>query len=238
MEKINFGLFFGHLTAYLFIWVFSLTAQGAFTAWMSNYYGDDTAKRAGRISFSPFVQCDLIGTVLLPIIAFSLSWFSAGIPLFAWGKQVPINSENFENPKTAGVMVTLASTFSSILIAVLSLAVLKLLFVAGIADAQSFLHIITGKNQTADVSWFAPIQLILWYGLLLNIALTVFSLIPIPPFNGGRVLFSFLPESFNPVKDFFNRFGLLIALGLIYFGVFGFIFAPIINNLVRFLVSQ
>ncbi len=50
MEKINFAAFFGQLAVYLFVWVFALTAHGALTAWVSNYFGDPTAKNEGRIS--------------------------------------------------------------------------------------------------------------------------------------------------------------------------------------------
>ena len=237
MGKVNFGLFFGHLAVYLLVWVFAITAQGAMTAWMSNYYGDDTAKNEGRISFSPFVQADLLGTIILPTIAFIIGWMTSGIPFIAWGKRVPINAENWRNPKVAGAMVTLAATFASVLIAVISFALLKILFLTNIADANNFLHIVLGKNNATNVSWFAPIQLMLWYSLVLNIALTIFSLLPFPPFSGGAVLFSLLPESFKPVKDFFNRFGLVIALLLVYFVVIDYVLLPAVNFSIRLLVN-
>ncbi|HQU84166.1 MAG TPA: site-2 protease family protein [Pyrinomonadaceae bacterium] len=237
MEKVNFGLFFGHLAVYLFVWVFALTTQGALTAWMSNYYGDDTAKNAGRISFSPFVQSDLIGTIILPTISFIIGWMSPGIPFIAWGKRVPINSENWRNPKLAGAMVTLAATFASISIALISFVLLKVLFVTNIADFNDFFQLVLGKNKATEISWFAPVLMVLWYGLVINIALTIFSLLPIPPFSGGAVLFSLLPESFKPVKDFFNQFGLIIALVLMYFVVVNHILLPTVNFTIRLLAA-
>lgn len=237
MEKINLGLFLGHLAVYLFVWVFAVTAQGALTAWMANYYGDDTAKNQGRISLSPFVQADLLGTIIIPVIAFTISWMSMGVPFVAWGKRVPINAENFRKPKTAGVMVTLASTFASVIIAVISFAVLKLLFLSHAADAQNFLQVVLGKNNATEVSWFAPVQLMLWYGMVINIVLVLFSLLPIPPFSGGVVLFSLLPESFKPVKDSFNKFGLVIALLLVYFVVINYVFVPVLNFSIRLLIN-
>jgi len=235
MEKINFGLFFGHLAVYLFVWVFAITTQSALTAWLSNHYGDDTAKNEGRISFSPFVQADLLGTIILPSLAFIVGWLSPGIPFVAWGKRVPVNPEKWNNPKVAGIVVTLAGTFASISIAVVSFLFLKLLFVTGISDVDSFVQVVLGKNFATNVNWIAPIELILWYSLVLNLALTIFSLLPFPPFSGGTVLSTFLPESFKPVKDFFNRFGLIIALFLIYFGIIGYVLHPILIFILRLL---
>jgi len=237
MEKINFGLFFGHLAVYLFVWVFAITAQGALTAWMANYYGDDTAKNEGRISFSPFVQADLVGTLILPAVAFTISWMAAGIPFIAWGKRVPIKPENFRNPKIAGVMVTLAATFANVLIALAAFAVLKVLFATHLIDANNFFQIVLGKNSATNVSWFAPVQLMLWYSLAINIVLTLFSLLPVPPFSGGVVLLSFLPESFKPVKDFFNRFGAIIALLLVYFVLIKYAFVPVLNFTIGLLIN-
>jgi Zn-dependent protease len=237
MEKINLGLFFGHLAVYLFVWVFAITAQGALTAWMANYYGDDTAKNEGRISLSPFVQVDLLGTLILPAISFAISWMAAGIPFIAWGKRVPINAENFRRPKIAGVMVTLAATFASVLIALVSFAVLKVLFLTNAIDADNFLQIVLGKNNATNVSWFAPVQLILWYSLAINVVLTLFSLLPLPPFSGGAVLLSLLPERFKPVKDFFNRFGLVISLLLVYFVFIKYVFVPVLNFTIKLLIN-
>ncbi|MCD9185069.1 MAG: site-2 protease family protein [Pyrinomonadaceae bacterium] len=228
MDKINFGLFFGHLAVYLFVWIFAITTQSALTAWLSNYYGDDTAKSEGRISFSPFVQADLLGTIIIPTIAFIIGWLSPGIPFLAWGKRVPINSKKWNNPKLAGVIVTLGGTFASISIAFVSFLLLKILFVTGVTDTDSFIQIVLGKNFATEVNWGAPILMILWYSLVLNLVLTIFSLIPFPPFGGGAALSHLLPDSFKPVKDFFNRFGIIIALFLIYFGIIGYVLKPVL----------
>jgi Zn-dependent protease len=237
MEKINFALFFGHLAVYLFVWVFALTAHGALTAWLSNYFGDDTAKNAGRISLSPFVQADLVGTIILPTIAFALGWLATGIPFIGWGKRVPLNSENWRNPKLAGVVVTLASTFASILIAIVSFGILKTLLATGIADTNSFLQIIFSRKTPTEISLLAPIEIILWYSLAVNTVLALFSLIPFPPFSGGVALFSLLPEVLKPVKTFFNQFGLILALLFIYFFGITYVFTPLLNLILKSLIN-
>lgn len=237
MEKINFALFFSQLAVYLLVWVFAITAHAAITAWTSNYFGDPTAKNEGRISFSPFVQADLVGTIILPTIAFIVGSMGAGIPFIGWGKRVPINSENWRSPKLAGVLVTLSATFASVLIALISFGILKAMFVAGIIEPKSFIEVIIGKTSAANVSWLSPVEAILWYGLSINIVLALFSLIPFPPFGGGVALFSLLPESFKPLKEFFNQFGLILALLFIYFIGVGYVFLPILNAVLRNLLS-
>lgn len=237
MEKINFALFFGHLAVYLFVWVFALTAHGALTAWLSNYFGDDTAKNEGRISLSPFAQADLKGTIIFPAIAFAIGWLATGIPIFGWGKRVPIKSENWRNPKTAGVVVALGSTFASLIIAVASFGILKTLLATGIADTSGFLQIILTKNSATNLSWLAPVEVILWYSLAINTVLALFSLIPFPPFSGGVALFSLLPESLKPLKVFFNQFGLIIALMFIYFFGATYLFLPLLNSILNNLIN-
>ncbi len=237
MEQVNFGLFFGHLAVFLFIWVFAITTQGFLTAWMANHYGDDTAKNAGRISFSPFAQADLTGTIIIPAIAFVIGWMTAGVPFIAWGKRIPINSENFRNPKIAGIMVTLAAVFANLAIAVLTFALLKILFVTGILSAENFFDMALNKNFATEVSWLAPFQLMLWYSLLLNLMLVLFGLIPFPPFSGGVVLFSLLPESFKPFKDFFNAYGLFFAIALLFLGFIGYVLLPALNFVIQLLIT-
>ena len=237
MEQINFAQFFGHLAVYLLVWIFALTAHGWLTARLSNHFGDDTAKNEGRISLNPFVQTDLLGTIVLPTIAFALGWLAAGIPFVGWGKRVPIKAENWRNPKIAGVVVTLAGTFASIFIAVVCFGLLKILLASEIANAGDFLEIIFSRNPPVEFSWLAPIQIILWYGLAINTVLALFSLIPIPPFGGGVALFSLLPESLKPVKTFFEQFGLVIALLFIYLVGINYIFAPLLNSILRSLIG-
>jgi len=237
MENINFALILSKLAVYLLVWVFAITAHGAITAWLSNYFGDDTAKNEGRISLSPFVQSDLIGTIILPTIAFFIGALGGGIPFIGWGKRVPTNPENWRSPKLAGVVVTLGATFASILIALISFGILKAMFLIGVIEPQSFFQIIIGKNTAETISWLAPVEMILWYSLAVNIVLALFSLIPLPPFGGGVALFSLLPESFKPVKQFFEQSGLILSLLFIYFIGVKYIFTPILTFVLVLLVN-
>lgn len=235
MEKANFALLFGHLAVYIFVWIFAISAQAAATAWMANRYGDDTGKNYGHLTLSPLPHVDLIGTIIFPAVGFILGWFGGGIPFIAWGKPVPVDASNFRNPKIAGLMVSFAGTFATICIVLISFALLKSLLLAGIVDSESLLQIVTRSNSAENISWSAPIQLILWYSLFLNIALTIFSLIPFPPFSGGAIMRAFLPERFSFVLQFFEQYGLIIGILLIYFGFFSYIFNPILIFVVTLL---
>lgn len=238
MENFNFALFFGHLAVYLFVWVFAITTQGALTAWMADYFGDDTAKNQGRLSFSPFRQADPLGTIIMPTIAFVIGWLTfGGIPFIAWGTPVPVDVEKFERPKFAGIMVTLASTFATVLLALISFVLLKAMLVSGLSDVGCFLEIVIGRNPASDFTWHAPVEIILWYGLVINLIISLFSLIPLPPFNGGVVLLKLLPESFKPLTGVLNSFGLVISLVLIYLFAADYVFGPILNGALRLLLN-
>ena len=230
MEKNNFTLMFGHLAVYLFVWVFAITCRAAATAWVANYYGDQTAKNNGRITLNPFVQSDLIGTIIIPIIAFIFGWMNPGfgVPFFAWGRPVPVDPQQFRNPKLGSLMTGLAAVFVNILIALISFVLLKLLLVVGVFDLAGLGQVIARGHEITNFSWIAPFEAILWYGLILNLILAVFSMIPFPPFNGGAVLRAILPERFNFIISFFNRFGLIIAVLLIYLGGIDYFLNPIL----------
>jgi len=127
--------------------------------------GDDSAKRAGRLSFNPLRHIDWFGTVILPLILY----FSAG---FIWGyaKPVPFNPYNFRNLKRDSGLTALAGPVSNILIAI------------GVAVAY---HLGGGVHL---------LQYICVYVIFLNLLLAFFNLIPVPPLDGSKVLGMFLTD--------------------------------------------
>lgn len=236
MENINVATLLGHLSVYLFVWVFAITAQAAVTAWMANRFGDDTAKLHGRVTLNPFVQADLVGTIIIPGLAFVLGWVGGGIPFLAWGKGVPIDSSKFRQPKIAGVMVALASVFTNIGLALISFGILKAMYVAGISNHETLSAVIGRASwTTAESSWFAPLESILWYALLLNLALAIISLIPVPPLAGGAVWAAILPAKYRPTLKKIEPFGMIIVLMLLYFGVLGYFLNPLLSIMLNLL---
>ncbi|MCB5265311.1 MAG: site-2 protease family protein [Candidatus Cloacimonadaceae bacterium] len=128
--------------------------------------GDDSAKRAGRLSFNPRKHIDPFGTIILPLIL----WFSAGF-IFGYAKPVPFNPYNFKNYKRDSGLTALAGPASNILIAVL---------------LSVFYHLF---------SMFPIVQYILMYVIFMNLLLAFFNLIPVPPLDGSKILGMFLSDS-------------------------------------------
>ena len=127
--------------------------------------GDDSAQRAGRLSFNPKKHIDPFGTVILPLILY----FSAGF-IYGYAKPVPFNPYNFRNLKRDSGLTALAGPVSNILIAI----VLSVIF-----------HI------SAPIP---VLQHIFWYVIFLNLLLAFFNLIPVPPLDGSKVLGMFLTD--------------------------------------------
>ena len=128
--------------------------------------GDDSAKRAGRLSFNPKRHIDIFGTIILPLIL----WFSAGF-IFGYAKPVPFNPYNFKNYKRDSGLTALAGPASNILIAIL---------------LSVFYHLFSA----------VPIvQYILMYVIFMNLLLAFFNLIPVPPLDGSKILGMFLSDS-------------------------------------------
>jgi len=184
--------------------LFAITLHEVAHGWMARYFGDRTAEMLGRLSLNPLRHIDPIGTVLVP--GFLLA---VGGPLFGWAKPVPVAASALRNPRRAMVLVALAGPAANLLMAVLWCGVLgAVLRVSG--------------NQTLG-RW---ITLMAQAGILSNVVLAVFNLLPIPPLDGGRVLAGLLPPHLSARLEKIEPVGLFIVLGLSAFGLLGWLFNP------------
>ena len=220
--------FVGQLIIYLVVLLFAISAHEAAHAWMSHRFGDDTAYLLGRVTLNPVKHTDPVGTLLIPIIGFVFGAMGgpvARIPLIGWGKPTPVNPLRWRNKDLANIMVSLAGIMANITIAFLTLVVIKVIQYTGAAAQGGLL---------APVR--EPVRLFLEFSLIMNTSLAVFNLLPFPPLDGSKVLYSFLPASMEPVLATLERYGFIILMAFIYFGFFGVIFAPV-GRLLDFLVS-
>lgn len=151
--------------------------------WVANYFGDPTAKYAGRLTLNPLAHIDLWGTLLMPLTLFL---FSGGRFLFAYAKPVPVNPL-FLRGKYSATMVAAAGPLANFVTA------------AAIGLLVRFL----------PTSPFTEILGLIVYA---NVLLGVFNLIPIPPLDGSKVLFPLLPASFDQLKEVMERYGFFIIL--------------------------
>lgn len=169
-------------------------------AFVANLFGDPTARLEGRLSINPLKHWDPVGTTLLVVLLF-LRVFGLNVPVFGWGKPVPVDERNFENPRLYGLQTALAGPMSNFVLALL-LAVLA----RSVALPELLASIIS-------------------LAVYLNIFLMFFNLLPIPPLDGSRLLRLFLPEqtyyalSNNPFL-FFGIFFVVLYFLLDYIAIY------------------
>ncbi len=132
-------------------------------------FGDDTAKRAGRLTLNPIAHVDPVGSVALPLLL-----AIAGAPVFGWAKPVPVNPRNLRNPRQQTLLVSLAGPATNIVLAIGAAVVLR------------------GATHSS-----LPIDLAVQFGII-NVVLATFNLIPIPPLDGSAVIERFLPATWWP----------------------------------------
>ena len=199
--------------------VFSISAHEAAHAWMSNRFGDDTARLLGRITLNPVAHIDPIGTLLIPIVGFifgSMGGTVARIPLIGWGKPTPVNPLRWRDKDRANVLVSAAGIIVNTFIAICAFTVLKVMLMTGGFESMS--------RQLGE-----PIFLFLQLFLTMNISLAVFNLLPFPPLDGSKILETFLPASAQPILTLMEQYGFIILMMLIYVGFFSAILRPIMD---------
>ena len=219
---------FGKLIFYLIVLLLAVSAHEAAHAWMSYKFGDDTARLLGRVTLNPVAHTDPIGTLLIPIIGFIAAGAGYAIPLVGWGKPTPVNPLKWRNKDTANVMVSLAGIMVNTLLAIIAFVTLKVLLSTGVISFNVLAHVVGGRGG-GDGTYAEPVAMFLNYMLIMNASLAVFNLMPFPPLDGSKVLYSVLPDSAAPVLDALEQYGYFILVAAVYFGVFRAVFRPVGN---------
>jgi len=202
---------------YMVVLLLAISAHEAAHAWMSDKFGDDTARLLGRVTLNPMAHTDPIGTLLIPIVGFIVGAMGGGrFPLIGWGKPTPVNPLRWRQKDLANVMVSIAGILANSLIAIIAFTIIKVLLVTG-----TFYRIPDGLRE--------PVALFLEFLLTMNISLAVFNLLPFPPLDGSKILETFLPASAQPILETLERYSYIILMVMIYMGVTGAIIRPILN---------
>jgi Zn-dependent protease len=137
-------------------------------AWMANRLGDDTPRLQGRLTIDPIAHIDIIGTLILPLLAVLIGASSGKLMLFGWGKPVQVNLSNFKKPSRDDILVSAAGPAMNFIIAVVILAALRLFTLTGLVTKAVFYSCF----ELAALSLF----------------LCFFNLLPIPPLDGGHIM--------------------------------------------------
>jgi Zn-dependent protease len=159
--------------------------------------GDDTAKRAGRLTLNPLKHIDPFGSIIVPIIMV----ITAGFP-FGWAKPVPVSVNRLRRPRNDAVLVGLAGPLSNIILAGLSGLVLHFLWTA------NDVFTVTGTVRIGA-------EFAIDFGLV-NVFLAAFNLIPIPPLDGSSLVERLIPSQY--IAQYYQmRFFFMIIVILVVF---------------------
>lgn len=182
--------------------------------WVAFKLGDSTAQRAGRLTLNPISHLDWLGSVLIPGTLFLLYklGLTPSLMLFGWAKPVPVNFGRLKPLRLGIFLVAIAGVVVNICLAWVFVQLYKL---------------------PALSDW----SHIFGWGILLNLTLAVFNMIPIPPLDGSRVVTAFLPAHLAQAYSRLEPYGLFIVLILLQLGMLRFLY-PVISQLAYLLGVQ
>lgn len=152
--------------------------------------GDPTAKYEGRLTLNPLYHLDPVGSILVPLIGYFAGGFIVG-----WAKPVPFNPYNLRNQKWGEALVAVAGPLSNIALALIFGLLIRF---AGPSLGAAFLSLAG-------------------FVVMINITLAIFNLVPIPPLDGSKILFAFLPYKWQSLRHSFERYGLILVFIFIFF---------------------
>jgi Zn-dependent protease len=180
--------------------LFSMVAHEYAHGYAALRNGDPTALQLGRLTWNPVKHIDPFMTILLPIMSF----IGFGVA-FGGAKPVPVNPRNYRNFKKGDIIVSLAGVTTNVIIALLCIPLIMLAYFIGTA-------------VPAAAGGASVFQLMLIYGILINLMLAAFNLIPIPPLDGSHVMKYILPPAWSLAYQQLSRYGLIILIILLTIG--------------------
>ena len=201
------------LLLYLPVLCLAFTVHEFGHAWVALRQGDDTAARLGRVTLDPRSHIDPIGSLLFP----ALATLGGGIPLLGWAKPVPVDVRKLRNYRTGDILVSLAGVFMNFVLVVLFTVSLAVFFavVGGIPNEGTVAHTVLRFIEA---------------GVQVNLGLMFFNILPIPPLDGSKVLYHFLPPGARESYRQLDQYGFLILWGLLLTGMLDFLW-PVVGRI-------
>ncbi len=169
--------------------------------WVAYKLGDNTAKREGRLTFNPIAHIDLIGMIMILVLG------------FGYAKPVPVNMNNFKNPKSGMALTALAGPCSNLILAFISI----------------FIYYALGSTAGSLIDY---ISLFFMYSAIINVSLAAFNLLPIPPLDGSKILAGILPNRVYYKYMQYERYAMIALFVLMLSGLLD----GILNVVVRALL--
>ncbi len=197
---------------YIIVLIMSIVAHEVSHGYAAERMGDPTARLAGRLTLNPLKHIDPIGSVILPaLLIFSGSGF-----VFGWAKPVPYNPANLRDQKWGTVAVASAGILTNFFIAIVFGLLIRIAVVASVTSQPLFT---IGSTI-----------------VFVNLLLGIFNLVPLPPLDGSKILFSFLPFKFRNVETFLEKYSLILLIFFLlfiwqYFAVFIFFLFKLLTGI-------
>jgi Zn-dependent protease len=174
------------------ILIFSVVAHEVSHGYAAYAQGDNTAKYAGRLTLNPLKHLEWFGSFILPVMSYLLGGF-----LIGWAKPVPYNPYNLRNQRWGEALVAIAGPATNVIIAVFFGVILRFGSMSGtLSDSLAY---------------------ILSTIVLINLVLATFNLVPIPPLDGSKILFSLFPNGLYQIRRALEQYGFIILLFFIFF---------------------
>lgn len=178
---------------------------------VANLLGDPTAKYANRLTLNPLRHIEIFGSIILPVITYLLGGFILG-----WAKPVPYNPYNLKNQKWGPAIIAVAGPLANMFIALVFGMIIRfrteLIFLP-----DAFFQISTAV-------------------IFLNLMLAVFNLMPIPPLDGSKILFAFLPYKWRNIQFIFEKYGFFLVLIFVFF-IWQILFLPFVADLFKLITG-
>ena len=195
---------------YIAILIMSVVIHEVSHGFMAEWFGDKTARFAGRLTLNPIPHLDFFGSILLPtLLVLTHSPF-----LLGWAKPVPYNPDNLSNKKWGTMAVASAGVLSNFFIAAIFGLIIR--FAPYLSLPEGFYFI------TSII-------------VIVNLALGIFNLVPIPPLDGSKIVFSLLPNTFGDLILFFEQYSLILLIIFIVF--FSEYLIPVLEFLFKILTG-